>query len=239
MTELEFRNKMRKLREAEQQARKEQEAFSKWFVEHGDEPDPKQFDFVEECRKVYNNYLSAREKYNKGFAELKQNYIGTELERRTAEYKKFAPDADKAVTAIKAHTKIYSDHLAALEAAAMSIENITADFEFLRLPATLSTEQLQTLHARNCDNPLFCQALRQYFSEHEAEYDRGVSLDLRDSVTVRRGIVEDIAKELEKGIRVPDFDGFAQAGTELLLDVYKERLSGNGLFAQPQVVKPD
>ncbi|MDR1003193.1 MAG: hypothetical protein LBL82_08000 [Oscillospiraceae bacterium] len=214
------------------------ELYDQEAEEYGFNTKPQPFPYIEKCREVYNGYLTAKEKHSKGYDELRQNYLGAELERRTAEHKQRVPDAEKAVAAIKAYTKIYLDHLTALEAAAMNPENITKDFDLLRLPLTLSADELQTLHERNCDNPLFCRALREYFSKHEAEYSLDVVLDLRDSIDVRRGIVEDTAKELEKGIRFPDFDGFSQVGTELLLDMYSERLNGNGLFKQPEVKEP-
>lgn len=201
--------------------------------DYGFNTEPATFPYVEACRKIYNNYTEAKDKYGKDFRSLEQNFKGEELDRRIAQLKEHAPSVENSVTTIKAYSKIYLDYLNALEADAMNPAKITADYNLLSLPVTLTADELQNLRDRNCDNPLFCRALREYFSKHETEYDTGVVLDLQDSLATRRGIIENLTKELEKSIRFDNADGFERVGTDMLLDMCAENLNGNGLFKQP------
>lgn len=237
MKEQEFRAKMRKLSETERQARQEREAFAKWFVEHGDDPEPQPFDFVELCRALVKDHHAAKKKHAAEAVKIKSEYRDERLKKELAAHAAAAPDDRTAIAQVNAHAKIFFDFLNEKEAAAMRDPAIDEPFKWLSRPVTLSSEDIQQLHDSNCDNRLFCQALREYVAARPDHY--GVDLDLRDSISIQRELVQAFTKSMTEYIRDIDDWNFNFAEASGYFEGIKERLRGHGLFAQPKVIEQE
>ncbi len=199
--------------------------------------EPVEFAFVEKCHALVKDYRAARKQHLAGRDKLKAEYRGDRLQQELAEHETATPDKEAVVSALNAHARTYLDFLSAKETAAMNDPTMDEAFKWLSRPVALKEEELQQLHDAHADNPLFCRALKEYVAARKDQYE--VTLDFRDSISVRREIVEGFTRLCEEYVRDLDdwnFD-FADAGG--YFEDIDERLKGNGLFEQPKVVEPD
>ncbi len=198
----------------------------------------KPLNFVGKGKDIVSGYLTGCKNWNAEANRIHRDYAGEKQREKNEAHAKNKPSSADAIAKLQALETQYTDFLDGLEAEALNPKNVSPDFELLRLPITLSVAELQKLHARNCDNPLFCRGLKQYFSDHKDNYPAFEFIDFRDSVEARRDVVKYFIKECLNEIRHNDIEQHAITEQLGWYDGIEQQLNGEGLFRQPVVREP-
>jgi|GEM_PF-2123434 len=135
----------------------------------------------------------------KAQADYKGQRLSQEVEKINQEVERHKKAAIETInSACDGMSKKLNERLEkkAKEGAKMDAGNITPDFEYLKLPVTLTEPEIMTLYERNHEDALFTRALGQYID------DRGITMKepLSDGAAVRMNAVASIRDSFNRFI---------------------------------------
>lgn len=112
-------------------------------------------------------YFTDKQTYESELNQFRQDYRGDKLNEESARVEGLM-QANKAKT-LKVIQQESENLLANIKPQETKLDAtaITPDFDLLKLPTTLTSDELLTLHERNRDNNLFLRALQEYVGSRD------------------------------------------------------------------------
>lgn len=160
---------------------------------------------VERAHSTAKMYLNSLEEYGAAIETARANYKGEALAAKLSELQEaHATTKESAFSILEACKADMCAALDGISADSLDGKKITPDYELLRLPVTLTEDEIMTLNRRNADNPLFIRALREYCHSRDIPTDSIV-----DTFADRRTAVDELIKHTADIIRNDNQDAFS------------------------------